>query len=205
MSTRHRVPCGISVITLGRIPILNLYDQDIAEMQLEEIVMATKSMKKRSFFVASTDNPLVESTREIWLAGLGSLAMARQEGEKLGKRSKKLFEQLVSEGEKFEKSRLKTIRETLDEAAEQFEKTTKKAENQLRAMVEQPEKVEVYHLVPKGEGWTIRREGKDNDISLHDRKASALEAARGIAHAHEPARVVVHRADGTVQTSYSYE
>ena len=67
------------------------------------------------------------------------------------------------------------------------------------------DKTEVYHLVHKGDGWTIRLEGKKKDISLHDNKASGLEAARTIAHDHEPARVIVHRADGTVQTSYSYQ
>jgi hypothetical protein len=173
-------------------------------MQLQEEQMATKSMKSWSFFTP-TDNPLADTTREIWLAGLGALAMAQEEGGKLRKQGRKLFEQLISEGEKFEKNRFKSVRDTFDDAAEQFTKGTKKAEKKLQTLLDQPEKVEVYHLVPKGEGWTIRREGKDNDISLHDRKASALEAARGIAHAHEPSRVVVHRADGTVQTSYSYE
>ncbi|MEJ2385013.1 MAG: DUF2188 domain-containing protein [Xanthomonadales bacterium] len=167
--------------------------------------MTTKSMKNRSVFEPSRDNPLVETTHEIWLAGLGALSMARQEGEKLRRQGSELFAQLVARGEKFEKARLGTVRDTFDEAAERINRVTKKAERQLRTLVETPENVEVYHLVPKGDRWTIRREGKDNDISLHDRKASALEAARGIAHAHEPARVVVHRADGTVQTSYSYE
>jgi hypothetical protein len=61
-----------------------------------------------------------------------------------------------------------------------------------------------YHLLPKGDGWTVRLEGHTKDISLHTNKNAALSAARGLAQAHEPSRLVVHRADGTIQTSFSY-
>ena len=46
--------------------------------------------------------PVVDSAREIWLAGLGALAVAQQESGKLIEQGNKLFEKLVSEGSKLE-------------------------------------------------------------------------------------------------------
>jgi len=68
-----------------------------------------------------------------------------------------------------------------------------------------PEEEEtVYHLVPHDEGWAIRKENAKRNLSLHDTKREALDAGRDVAQAHEPSRLVVHKADGTIQTSYSY-
>lgn len=170
--------------------------------------MATQA-KSKSIFTPTTENPIVETTREFWLAGLGAMSLAQQEGEKLRKHGKKMFDELVTKGKKFEQNQKKQIRKRYETAAGQVAETTKKVEQKAQSKLKKAaglsETVEVYHLVSKGESWTIRREGEHRDISLHDNKASALEAARGIAHAHEPSRVVVHRADGTIQTSYTYE
>ena len=62
----------------------------------------------------------------------------------------------------------------------------------------------VYHLLPKDDKWSVRIEGQDKDSSVQDTKQAALDAARKLAQANEPSRLVVHRADGTIQTSYSY-
>jgi hypothetical protein len=64
--------------------------------------------------------------------------------------------------------------------------------------------VHAYHLIPNGTEWAVRREGSHEDIAVHATKNAALDAARGIAKAHEPSRLVVHKADGTIQTSYNY-
>ena len=61
--------------------------------------MATKKLKKkvqRKPAARKTQNPVVDSAREVWLAGLGALATAGAEGEKL-------FDALVRRGEKLEK------------------------------------------------------------------------------------------------------
>jgi len=47
--------------------------------------------------------PVVESAREIWLAGLGAFSVAQAESGKLLEQGNKLFEKLVSEGKKLEK------------------------------------------------------------------------------------------------------
>lgn len=62
----------------------------------------------------------------------------------------------------------------------------------------------VYHLVPRDEDWAITLEGADKDLSVHGTKKEALDAARKVAQSHEPSRLVVHKADGTIQTSYAY-
>ena len=48
--------------------------------------MATKKLKKkvqRKTVARKAENPVVESAREIWLAGLGAFSLAQAEGEKL--------------------------------------------------------------------------------------------------------------------------
>ena len=48
--------------------------------------MATKKLKKkvqRKPAARKADNPVVDSAREIWLAGLGAFSLAQAEGEKL--------------------------------------------------------------------------------------------------------------------------
>ena len=47
--------------------------------------------------------PVVESAREIWLAGLGAFSVAQAESGKVIDQGNKLFEKLVSEGMKLEK------------------------------------------------------------------------------------------------------
>lgn len=62
----------------------------------------------------------------------------------------------------------------------------------------------VYHLLPKDDKWSVRLEGADKDSRVLDTKQAGLDAARKLAQSKEPSRLVVHRADGTIQTSYSY-
>ncbi len=47
--------------------------------------------------------PVLDSAREIWLAGLGAVSVAQAESGKLIEQGNKLFEKLVSEGKKLEK------------------------------------------------------------------------------------------------------
>ena len=65
-----------------------------------------KVMKKKVQAKPSTSNiaaPVVDSAREIWLAGLGAYSVAQAEGGKLIEQGTKLFDKLVSEGSKLEK------------------------------------------------------------------------------------------------------
>ena len=65
-----------------------------------------KVMKKKATAKAASNNiaaPVVESAREIWLAGLGAFSVAQTESGKMIEQGNKLFEKLVSEGMKLEK------------------------------------------------------------------------------------------------------
>jgi poly(hydroxyalkanoate) granule-associated protein len=72
----------------------------------QEQEMAKKTLKKKVQPKAAADKyvaPVMDSAREIWLAGLGAFAVAQQESGKLIEQGNKLFEKLVAEGSKLEK------------------------------------------------------------------------------------------------------
>ncbi|MEJ2383934.1 MAG: phasin family protein [Xanthomonadales bacterium] len=74
--------------------------------------MATKKLKKkvqRKPAARKVENPVVESARDIWLAGLGAFSMAQDEGNKVLDRGSKLFDKLVKEGGKFETKTRKDV------------------------------------------------------------------------------------------------
>jgi poly(hydroxyalkanoate) granule-associated protein len=74
--------------------------------------MATKKLKKkvqRKPAVRKAENPVLESAREIWLAGLGAFSMAQEESSKVIERGGKLFDKLVKEGSKLEKKTRKDV------------------------------------------------------------------------------------------------
>ena len=80
--------------------------------------MAAKKLKKkvqRKPAAKKADNPVVDSAREIWLAGLGAFSVAQQEGEKAIKEGNKLFDKLVKEGVKLEKRTRKDVEGAFDD------------------------------------------------------------------------------------------
>lgn len=156
--------------------------------------MDTPTRKEMESFANRLAKPIANSVHDIWLAGLGAFALTRKESEKLMAQGSELFEQLVAEGEKFEKRAEKKVRQETAQATARVKKTLGLAKPPI-----------AYHLLPDGEGWTVRLEGSQESMIRHDTKDAALDAAREIAHAHLPSRLVVHRADGTVQTHYTYE
>ena len=65
-----------------------------------------KVMKKKVQAKPAASNiaaPVVDSAREIWLAGLGAFSFAQEESGKIIEQGNKLFEKMVSEGMKLEK------------------------------------------------------------------------------------------------------
>lgn len=73
-----------------------------------------------------------------------------------------------------------------------------------RAPAARPSPRKVYHVVPFEDGWKVEAENAARATSLHSTKDEALAAARDLAKNQEPSQVVVHRMDGTIQTSYTY-
>src|SRR5262245_46106375 len=73
-----------------------------------------------------------ESAHKIWLAGLGALSVAEEEGSKL-------FKTLVEQGERFEaagKERLKEARRGADEAADRARKAAEDTADRARKAAE---------------------------------------------------------------------
>lgn len=65
-----------------------------------------KVMKKKVQAKPASSNiaaPVVDSAREIWLAGLGAFSFAQNESGKMIEQGNKLFDKMVSEGKRLEK------------------------------------------------------------------------------------------------------
>lgn len=62
----------------------------------------------------------------------------------------------------------------------------------------------VYHVKPDGEEWVVEAEGAARASSRHPNKKSAVEEGRSLAGKKTPSRLVIHRADGTVQRQHAY-
>lgn len=74
---------------------------EMAKKTLKKKVMKKKVQAKPA--AQSFAAPVVDSAREIWLAGLGAFSFAQNESGKIIEQGNKLFEKLVDEGMKLEK------------------------------------------------------------------------------------------------------
>ena len=62
-----------------------------------------------------------------------------------------------------------------------------------------------FSVALREDGWAVSLGGEAEARGVYPTKEEALEAARSVAAAHAPSRLVVHRKDGTVQDTLSYE
>ncbi len=77
--------------------------------------MATRKLKKSNLRKTQENNfahSVMESTQQIWLAGVGAFAVAQKEGSKL-------FDSLVQEGEQVEARTREVAESTVDEVKDQ--------------------------------------------------------------------------------------
>lgn len=63
----------------------------------------------------------------------------------------------------------------------------------------------IYHVTADGDGWSVRSEGAKGAVSRHSTKKEAVSAARDVAHASAPSRLVIHKQDGAVQRTHEYQ
>jgi hypothetical protein len=59
-----------------------------------------------------------------------------------------------------------------------------------------------YRVLPNGNVWQLRRE--QAPLSNHARKEDAVFQGRRVAKADQPSQLTVHKADGTIETEYTY-
>jgi len=59
------------------------------------------------------------------------------------------------------------------------------------------------HVVPRKDGWAVKREGSSKAGSVHPTQGDAIERARDIAQ-RERSEVIIHRPDGRIRDKDSY-
>ncbi len=59
------------------------------------------------------------------------------------------------------------------------------------------------HVVPSGNGWAVKQEGRSSPISNHRTQNAAENAARPVARRNE-SELVIHRPNGQIRDSDSY-
>lgn len=190
--------------------------------------------------------------REVWLAGLGALAAAEEEGTQLFSTLVKQGERLVERGEAVEARGRTRVADTLDgvrgdlavrqkdvaqvvgaveyEVGEAFTGALRRLGVPTRAEVrELSDRVDVltrrvgalvdalqadgpgrttraeFTVAARAENWAVGMAGEAEPRALFGTKKEALEAARTLAAAHAPSRLVVHGRDGAVQDTLAFE
>ena len=64
----------------------------------------------------------------------------------------------------------------------------------------------VFRVTPDGDdgGWEISADTAEAPRGRYATKRAALDRARDLAHESAPSRLVIHRADGTIQRQHTY-
>jgi hypothetical protein len=63
----------------------------------------------------------------------------------------------------------------------------------------------VFSVLSREDGWAVTLGGEAEARAVYATKDEALEAARALAGANAPSQLVIHRKDGSVQDTLSYE
>jgi len=62
----------------------------------------------------------------------------------------------------------------------------------------------VWHVVPQGKMWAVKKKKAGRASSLHKKKSVAVSKATRLAKRNKPSQVKIHKMDGTFQTEYTY-
>lgn len=66
-------------------------------------------------------------------------------------------------------------------------------------------KTTVFHVQPDDESWKVEAEGGKPAASQYGTKREAVKAGRDLASKAAPARLVIHRRDGSIQKQHAYD
>ena len=119
--------CAFSVFALINRPNMNtsfINTRKRKEFEMAKKTLKKKVMKKKVQAKAAAPTfaaPVVDSAREIWLAGLGAFSVAQTESGKMIEQGNKLFEKLVSEGVKLEKKTRNVAETAVDDIKDEVE------------------------------------------------------------------------------------
>ncbi|MFL5384470.1 MAG: phasin family protein [Longimicrobiaceae bacterium] len=137
--------------------------------------------------------------RDIWLAGLGVVAVAGEEGSHL-------FDRLVERGEELERRGKAEISEGREELSSALDRITGKVDALVARAAHgdgAAGPVKVYRVFRDEDGWSVVR-GKGKAVGVHATKDLALDQARGLARGDQPSRLEVFRKDGTLQDTFAF-
>ena len=172
--------------------------------------------------------------RDVWLAGLGALAV-------VGEESAHLFDRLVESGEELEKRGKKEIgarqrelakaldeevldpvsaalkrfgvasRAEMDDVSTRVDRLTRRVERVLAHVAGEPtsdgaaERATLkVYKVVAESGGWVVSREGGGEPTVHATKDEALEAARARAKEHAPSRVEVFKKDGTLQDTHTF-
>ncbi|MGV3524396.1 MAG: DUF2188 domain-containing protein [Candidatus Sericytochromatia bacterium] len=63
----------------------------------------------------------------------------------------------------------------------------------------------VYHVLPNGgNGWQVKEQRASAPVSTHRTKEEAVAAGRAAAQRHALSQLVIHKANGQIETEYTY-
>ncbi len=102
--------------------------------------VARKQSTKAATPVAAVNKaaaPVLDSARDIWLAGLGAFNVAQQEGYKVLEEGSKIFDKLVAEGSKIESKTRKEVKGAVSDIRSEVESRVVEAKNQADAVRKQ--------------------------------------------------------------------
>jgi poly(hydroxyalkanoate) granule-associated protein len=167
---------------------------------------------------------------KVWLAGLGVLSQARDEGSDL-------FDKMVERGRDVVSNRTGKVKDEVSRIGSWFDSTMGKIgtgldqklqdllqslgfaarnevndltqrvadlEEKLRKAAAAKAAVKVFLVTSHADGWQVRGEGAKEPLSVHRTKAEAIAAGKLAAEKAAPSRLVVHRKDGEVQSESSF-
>jgi poly(hydroxyalkanoate) granule-associated protein len=231
----------------------------VSEFKISDLPKELRNLPQEVF---NRSTEMVGKSRDVWLAGLGAMTAAQEEGGSL-------FNTLVERGQKLENrgmqqvgavreelstrqheiqrevsDRVEVASEPLLNALKRFGVPTraevrdlaasvdalaKKVDSLLTRLEQEPARAEtaqaepaapaesaaraetatareaVFSVVARGdEGWALRKEGRQSDISTHATKEEALEEARTYAAERAPSRLEVYKKDGSLQDTIAY-
>ncbi len=63
----------------------------------------------------------------------------------------------------------------------------------------------VYHVVPSGDVWAVKKQGSEHASRVAETQKQALDHARTFARNQAPARIILHGDDGAIESQIVVE
>lgn len=62
----------------------------------------------------------------------------------------------------------------------------------------------VYHVVPDGDGWAVKKAGASKASSTHVKKSAAVREGKRLAKKPKLGQIVIHGSDGVIDVEHTY-